>query len=130
MGFLYYHNFYRAWTHEKLSNTEIEVKELADKFLETHGFPQWVGTKDGMTTRQHKHYSYYNNKKSCFPSTLNVQAVYDCNYCFQDVVIKWPESVRDLRFSLILSVHKMLSNGTILPCEQVAVEDTFLLAVF
>ena len=29
----------------KIVTTENEVKEKADKFLETHGFPQCVGTE-------------------------------------------------------------------------------------
>ena len=32
----------------KLVTTENEVNKLAHKFLETHGFPQCIGTIDGM----------------------------------------------------------------------------------
>ena len=72
----------------KHPTTENEIKEIVDKLLETHGFPQCVGTKEGNYiegAEPNNHYLDYINIKGYFP--LKVQAACNCKYCFQHPVI-------------------------------------------
>ena len=78
----------------KLLKTELEVKELVNKFLETHGFPQCIEGIDCTNTEikePNKHYSNYINRKGYY--SINMQTVHYYGYCFLDVVVKWPGSV-------------------------------------
>ena len=62
----------------KAATTENEVNKPAHKLLETHGFPQFIGTIDGMNieiVKLNKQYWDYNNKTGCF--SLNPE----CSSC-------------------------------------------------
>ena len=61
---------------------------MTDGYLEAHGFPQCIDAIDGThieTAKPSKHYSDFINRKGYF--SINVQAVCDYKYCFQDVVV-------------------------------------------
>ena len=80
----------------RLPTTAGEVQRLTDGYLEAHGFPQCIGAVDGTHIKiaeTSEHYLDFINRKGYF--SLNVQVVCDYNYCFQDVVVKWPGSVHD-----------------------------------
>ena len=73
----------------KLPKTEMKVKELVNKFLETHGFRQCIGSTDGTQIKikePNEHYSDCINRKWYY--SINVQAVCDYRYCFLDVVVQ------------------------------------------
>ena len=75
----------------KLPKTEMKVKELVNKFLETHGFLQCIGSTDGTHIKikgRNEHYNDCINRKGYH--AINVQAVCDYKYCFLNVVVKWP----------------------------------------
>ena len=58
----------------KLPTIVNKVKELTNKFLETHEFPHCIGTKDDThieAAELNEHYSNYINRKGYF--SLNVQ---------------------------------------------------------
>ena len=79
-------------------------------------FSKRIGTIDdthNKIAQLNKHYSDYINKRGYF--SLNVQAVSDYKYYFQNVVIKWLESLHDSHVSL---VNKMLQKGAIPLCEK------------
>ena len=62
----------------KLPTTENNVKELSNKLLGTHEFPQCIGTIDDTDVgivEQNEHYADYINGTSYF--SLNVQAACD-----------------------------------------------------
>ena len=95
----------------KCPTTESEVNEVADKILEKNEFPQCIGTIDGMHNKlaePNKHYSDYNNSKSCFSLNPKHQAASSYKYCFQDVMIKWPGRLHDLCAFSNSSVNKLL----------------------
>ena len=91
----------------RLPNTEGEVQELTDGYLAANRFPQCIGVIDGThieVAEPSEYYSDFINGKGYF--SLNVQAVYDYNHCFQDVVVKWPSRVHDARI-----FHNIIING-------------------
>ena len=53
---------------------------------------------------------------------MNIQAVADHNYCFIDVLIKWPGSVPDARMFSTSNLFQNLYNGTIPQCKKVIVD--------
>ena len=53
---------------------------------------------------------------------MNIQAVADHNYCFIDVLIKWPSSVHDARMFSTLNLFQSLRNGTIAQCRKVILD--------
>ena len=54
----------------------------------------------------------------------------DCKYCFQDVVVKWPGSVHDVRIFLNFSINGMLQNRIMPPCEKILAEGRDPVPVF
>ena len=96
---------------------------MTDGYLEAHGFPQCIDAIDGThieIAKPSKHYSDFINRKVYF--SLNVQAVCDYKYCFQDIVVKWTGSVHDARIFLNFSIIGMPRNRIIPPCEKILVE--------
>ena len=62
----------------KLPTTESKVKELSNKLLGTHEFPQCIGAADGIHLEKaelNEHYSDYISRKGYF--SLNVRALCD-----------------------------------------------------
>ena len=107
----------------KLWTTENKVKELTNKWLGTHEFPQCLGIIDDPHVKLNEHYSDYINRRDCF--SLNVQAACDCKYCFIKVVRKWPGSVHDFLIFSDSSANKMLWKGTIPPSEKTMIDSSF-----
>ena len=73
----------------RLPTTEGEVQELNEGYLEAHGFPQCIGAIDGThieIAQPSEQYSDFINRKGYF--SLQVRAVRDYKYCFQEVVVK------------------------------------------
>ena len=56
------------------------------------------------------------NKKGHY--TLKIYAFADCNYCFLDVVIKWPGSLHETQMFSNSSLDIMLKDGTISRCSK------------
>ena len=54
--------------------------------------------------------------------SINVQACISYNYCFFDVVVKQPGSVRDARIWGNSSINQILKDGTIPECFKVIVD--------
>ena len=72
----------------KLPTTKELLKKLTNKLLGTQEFPQCIGTTDDTyieIAELHEHYSDYINRKGYY--SLNVRALCDYKYCFQNVVI-------------------------------------------
>ncbi|XP_060780301.1 putative nuclease HARBI1 [Neoarius graeffei] len=111
--------------HEYIATpkTEPEVQQLVANFYSSNGMPQCLGAIDcthievkrpstdstGFVNRKGKH-------------SLNVQALCDYNYCFMDVLVKWPGSVHDARIFTNSVLCSELRDGTIPPCPKELVE--------
>ena len=82
----------------KLHLSENEVKHLTYCFEKVHGFSQCLGTVDGthVNIKKPKNNSTDLINRKGYHS-INVQACVKYNYCFFDVVMKWPGSVHDAR---------------------------------
>ena len=79
-----------------LPKTKGEVEKHARNFYHRYGFPQCIGAVDGTHIRIKRpvdNPTDYVNRKGNF--TLNCQGTVEYNYCFIDVLIKWPGSVHD-----------------------------------
>ena len=103
--------------------TENEVEEAVEGFLQSHGFPQCIGAVDGThvpVTKPKENATDFINRKGFF--SLNVQACVDYKYMFFDTVIKWPGSVHDSRVFANSSINQKLRDGVIPQCPKVIVE--------
>ena len=116
-------NIYLGLKLIKLSITEEEVTESCRPFLEKHRFPQmyWSYKMEYIPIKKPSdNSSAYINRKGRY--SLNIQAVADHNYCFIDVLIKWPGSVHDARILSTSNLSQSLHNGTIPQCRNVIVD--------
>ena len=98
----------------KLPNTTNKVNKIFSKFHLAHGFLQCLGAVDRNHVNIKKpktNTNDYMNRKGHY--SFNVQAAADYQYCFFDVVIKWPGSVHDARF---------FSNSGLHSCSEIIVE--------
>ena len=102
---------------------ENEVKHPTYCFGKVHGFPQCLGAVDGthVNIKKPKNNSTdFINRKGYH--SINVQACVNYNYCFFDVVVKWPGSVHDAPVWGNSSINQMLRDGTIPECFKVIVD--------
>ena len=101
-----------------LPKTKQEVEEHARNFYNRYGFPQCIGAIDGThikIKRPVDNPTDYVNRKGNF--TLNCQGTVGYNYCFIDVLIKWPGSVHDARVFANSALNEMFRDGSIPKCE-------------
>ena len=106
-----------------LPKTKGEVEEHARNFYDRYGFPQCIGAVDGThikIKRPVDNPTDYVNRKGNF--TLNCQGTVGYNYCFIDVLTKWPGSVHDARMFGNSALNGIFRDGTILKCERIIVE--------
>ena len=82
----------------KLPLSENEVKHLTYCFKKVLCFPQCLGAVDGthvnIKTPKNNSIDFRNRKGH---DSINVQTRANYNYCFFDVLVKWPGSVHDVR---------------------------------
>ena len=110
---------YLSSDYMKVPKSPEEVEHSTSLIIDTHGFPQCLGSINGTHTEvielQH-HYTDYINRTGY--TSINAQAVCDYKYCFMDVVVKWPRSVHDARIFQNSSLHNMLKDGTVSLCAK------------
>ena len=71
-----------------LPKTKEEVEEHARNFYSRYGLPQCTGAVDGIHIKIKRPIDNPTDRKGNF--TLNCQGSVGYNYCFIDVLIKWP----------------------------------------
>ena len=106
-----------------LPKTKEEVEEHVRNFYNRYGFPQCVGAVDGThikIKRPVDNPTDYVNRKGDF--TLNCQETVGCNYCFIDVLIKWPGSVHNAWMFGNSALNGMFRDGTIPKYQRTIVE--------
>ena len=106
-----------------LPKTKEEYEEHARNFYNRHGFPQCISAIDGThikIKRPVDNPTDYVNRKGNF--TLNCQGTVGYNYCFIDVLIKWPGSVHDARVFANSALNEMFRDGSIPKCKRIIVE--------
>ena len=89
-----------------------------------NGFPTCIGVVNGTPNIQirkpkENSTSFINGKGY---HSLNVQACVDYNYCFFDIVIKWPGSVHDARLFENSGINTKLREGIIPLCKKTIVD--------
>ena len=103
-----------------LPKTKEEVEEHARNFCNRYGSPQSIGAVDGTHIKIKRlvdNPTNYVNRKGYF--TLNCQETVGYNYCFIDVLIKWPGSVHDAWMFGNSALNGMFRNETIPKCERI-----------
>ena len=100
-----------------------DTEEMTSNFYNSHGFPNCIGALDGTHVGVKKPSlnasDFINRKGKC---TLNIQAAADYNYCFFDVVIKWPGSVHDARIFSNFKLNAIFREGVVPDCSKIIVE--------
>ena len=79
-----------------LPKTKEEFEEHVRNFYNRYGFPQCIGAVDGTHIKIKRPVDSptdYVNRKGNF--TFNCQVTVGYNYCFIDILIKWPGSAHD-----------------------------------
>ena len=103
-----------------LPKTKEEVEEHARNFYNRYDFPQCIGAVDGTHIKIKRlvdNPTNYVNRKGYF--TLNCQGTVGCNYCFIDVLIKWPGSVYGPWMFGNSALNGMFRIETIPKCERI-----------
>ena len=108
----------------RMPETEEDVEFFVKKFEEKHGFPQCLGAVDGthifIKRPKENPCDHLNRKNRYF---INVQAMCEYNYCFTDVVVKWPGSVHDARIFTNSKLNEKLRRGIIPKAPKKILED-------
>lgn len=115
----------------KFPSTEEAVQDSVKKFFSTFGIPQCLGAIDGThidIKQPSKNPTDYINRKGRY--SLNVQASCDSNYCFTDIVVKWPGSVHDACIFANSKLSELFKTGRIAPCPRRILEDEDPVPVF
>ena len=115
----------------KLPFTEEEVLHKVSNFNRIFSFPQCLGAIDCThidIKAPNANPTDYINRKSRF--SLNVQACCDFQYCFMDVVVKWPGSVHDARIFANSDLNTKLKFGQIPQCRRELLEGHDPIPVF
>ena len=115
----------------QLPLTVDQVKEKVDNFYRLHSVPQCIGAIDCThidIKAPSSNPTDYMNRKSRF--SLNVQACCDSQYCFLDVVVKWPGSVHDARIFANSQLSTAFKEKRIPPCPRCILEGEDPIPVF
>ena len=90
---------------------------------EVDGFPQCLGSVDGshvsMKTPKKNSTDFIHGKGHY---SINVHKYVNYNCCFFGLVVKWPESVHDVRIWRNSSINQIIKDGTIPECFKVIVD--------
>ena len=102
--------------------TKEEVEEHVQNFCNKYGFLNALVllTVHIKIKRPVDSPTNYVNRNSNF--TLNCQGTGGYNYCFIDVLIKWPGSVHDARMFGNSALNGIFRDGTIPKCERIIAE--------
>jgi len=92
--------------------TANDIDTVVREFKVKYGVPQCFGTIDGthipVSVPSENHTDYYNRKG--WYSVL-IQGLVDANYCFLDICVRWPGSVRDARVFVHSNLYKKLHRA-------------------